>query len=257
MKISTPLDIGAQPPFLAMSPKDIRNNWIEWWKTENVVSPATWFNNMEIFVTASASLLQYHSEDRILDIGCGPGYLAAFLKNRVKEIHCLDTSQRYLDMCEATFSGHKNIFCHKLAEDNYTDLSFLKGQTFSKIVCQSVVQYYKATGEVENLIKQIQQIASPGARLLISDIPVGSSMVRHVYSLLKGAIRGKRLLEIAKMLFHTIATAKHRTTYFSSRLLTFSDEQLKELIEKLNLDAEVLTSRLTVNENRRHLLIRF
>jgi ubiquinone/menaquinone biosynthesis C-methylase UbiE len=240
-----------------MSPKGITNDWIEWWKTENVVSPATWFNNMEIFVTASASLLQYNSEDRVLDVGCGPGYLAAFLKDRVKEIHCLDISQRYLDMCEATFSGHKNIFCYKLSEDNYTDLSFLNGQKFSIIICQSVIQYYKEIGEVEDLIKEVQRVASPGARLLISDIPISSIMATHVYSLLKGAIRGKRLLEISKMLFHAVASAKHRRPYLSSGLLTFSDEQLSRLIRKLNLDVEVLSSRLTINENRRHLLIRF
>jgi ubiquinone/menaquinone biosynthesis C-methylase UbiE len=237
--------------------KTSTNDWIEWWKKENVVRPVTWFNNMEIFITASDSLLHYNSEDTILDIGCGPGYLAAFLKDRVKEINCLDTSDRYLDVCRQRFAGYRNIFCYKLAEDNYTDLSFLRGQQFSIIVCQSVVQYYKEMGEVENLVKQVQRIASPGARFLISDIPTSSSLTTHVYGLFKGAVRGNRLLEISKMLFQTIASPKHRTAYLSAGLLTFSDAQLKELIDKLNLDADVLSARLTVNENRRHLLVRF
>lgn len=237
--------------------QDITNNWIEWWKTENIVSPATWLNNMEIFVTASDSLLHYNSADTILDIGCGPGYLAAFLKDRVKEIHCLDTSQRYLDLCKDKFGGHNNVFFYKLAADNYTDLSFLKGKNFSIIICQSVIQYYKETGEVESLIKEVQRIAAPGGRFLISDIPVRSSMATHVYGLLKGSFRRKRLVEISRMLFQAVASAKHRTAYLSSGLLTFSEDKLKALIHKLHLDADVLTSRLTVNENRRHLLIRF
>jgi ubiquinone/menaquinone biosynthesis C-methylase UbiE len=257
VKTPTALDIGPQLACSTMSLKGITNDWIEWWKTENVVSPATWFNNMEIFVTASASLLQYNSEDTILDIGCGPGYLAAFLKDTVKEIHCLDISQRYLDICEETIAGHKNVFCYKLSEDNYTDLSFLNGKKFSIIICQSVIQYYKEIGEVEDLIKEVQRIASPGARLLISDVPIGASMMTQLYGLLRGAVRGKRLGEISKMLFYAMATGKHRTAYLSSGLLTFSDEQLNRLIHKLNLDAEVLSSRLTINENRRHLLIRF
>ena len=233
------------------------NNWIEWWNTENVVTSATWLNNMDIFVTASDSLLRYNLQDTVLDIGSGPGYLAAFLKDKVKEIHCLDTSQRYLDMGKDKFSGDNNVFFYKLAEDNYIDLSFLKDRRFSIIICQSVIQYYKDTNEVEKLINEVRRIASPGARFLVADIPITSSMVAHVYGLLKGAFRKKRLLEISKMLFHTVATAKHRTAYLSSGLLTFSDEKLKELIGKLNLDAEVLSSRLTVNENRRHLLIKF
>jgi ubiquinone/menaquinone biosynthesis C-methylase UbiE len=78
-----------------------------------------------------SSLLHYDSQDIILDIGSGPGYLAAFLKDRVKEIHCLDTSQRYLEMCKDKLVGHNNVFVYKLNEDNYTDLSFLKDKTFS------------------------------------------------------------------------------------------------------------------------------
>ena len=233
------------------------NHWIEWWNTENIVSPATWLNNMDIFVTASDSLLRYNSQDIILDIGSGPGYLAAFLKDRVEEIHCLDISQRYLDMCKAKFADHNNLFFYRLPEDNYTNLSFLKGKRFSIIICQSVIQYYKETREVEKLIKEVQRIALPGARFLIADIPIANSMGGHVYGLLKGAFRKKRLWEISKMLFHTVTTAKHRRAYLSSGLLTFSDETLNGIVAKLNLDADVLTSRLTVNENRKHLLIRF
>ena len=237
--------------------KDTTNNWIEWWNTENVVTTATWHNNMDIFVTASNSLLHYNARDIILDIGSGPGYLATFLKDKVNEIHCLDISQRYLDICQDKFSGHTNIFFYKLAEDNYTDFSFLESRRFSIIICQSVIQYYDNASAVENLIKEVERIALPGARFLIADIPITSSMIAHIYGLLKGAFKKKRLLEISKMLFHTIMTEKHRKAYFSSGLLTFSDEKLKRLIGKLNLDAEVLSSRLTVNENRRHLLIRF
>jgi ubiquinone/menaquinone biosynthesis C-methylase UbiE len=237
--------------------KDITNYWIEWWNTENIVTHAIWHNNMEIFVTASESLLHYDSQDIVLDIGSGPGYLAAFLKGRVKEIHCLDTSQRYLDMCKDKFVGDNNIFVYKLNEDNYTDLSFLRDKTFSIIICQSVIQYYKDMGEVERLIKEVWRVALPGARFLIADIPIASSLTAHVYGLLKGAFRKNRLLEISKMLFQTVASAKHRTAYLSSGLLTFSDEKLKALIGKLDLDADVLTTRLTVNENRKHLLIRF
>jgi hypothetical protein len=79
----------------------------------------------------------------------------------------------------------------------------------------------------------------------------------HIYGLLKGAFRKKRFLDISKMLFRIVTTTKHRKAYLSSGLLTFSDEKLNGLIGKLNLDADLLSTRLTVNDNRRHLLIRF
>ena len=78
-------------------------NWIDWWDIETIVSHKTWDNNMEIFITATDPLLNYNSQDVILDIGCGPGYLATFLKDRVKEIHCVDTSQDYVERCKERF----------------------------------------------------------------------------------------------------------------------------------------------------------
>jgi ubiquinone/menaquinone biosynthesis C-methylase UbiE len=232
------------------------NNWLEWWDTENIITPATWFNNMEIFVTASDSLLHYNSQDIILDIGSGPGYLAAFLKDRVKEIHCLDTSQRYSDLCMDKFAKDKNVFIYKLNKDNYTDLSFVKHKKFSIIICQSVIQYYKSVNEVEKLVEEVRRIASPGARFLIADIPTTNNIVLLAYGLLKTALRKGRLSEIAKLLFQ-IVTSKYGKAYSSLRLLVLSDEKLKGLTDKLGLDAHILSMKMTCNENRKHLLVRF
>src|ERR1051325_3652831 len=147
--------------------KSTSNPWIQWWSTENIVTDAIWHNNMEIFVTASDSLLHYNSRDIILDIGSGPGYLAAFLKDRVKEIHCLDISEHYLDMCKNKFVDDTNVFAYKLTADDYTNFGFLQGRKFSIIICLSVIQYYQDTGEVEKLIKEVRKIASSGTTFLI------------------------------------------------------------------------------------------
>jgi ubiquinone/menaquinone biosynthesis C-methylase UbiE len=233
------------------------NPWIEWWSTENVVSAATWQRNMDVFIKATDSLLAYSREDTLLDIGCGPGYLAACLKDRVREIHCVDTSQRYLDTCKEKVAGEKNVFVHKLDEHNYTNLSFLPANTFSIIICQSVVQYYAGVSEVERLIQEVRRIALPGARFLIADIPVSMSLMWQLYGLITGAFKEKRLWEVCGMIVRIVATTKHRNAYLSSGLLTFSDEILRGIVRKHKLDAELLSRRLTVNANRRHLLIRF
>jgi ubiquinone/menaquinone biosynthesis C-methylase UbiE len=232
------------------------NNWLEWWDSESIITHATWFNNMEIFVTASDALLHYDSQDIILDIGSGPGYLATFLKDKVQEIHCLDTSKRYLDLCRDKFSKDKSIFIYGLDKDNYTDLTLLKNKRFSKIICQSVIQYYRSINEVEKLVEEVRRIALPGARFLISDIPSTNNLVLLAYGLLKTALRKDRLSEVGKLLFQ-IGTSKYRKAYSSLRLLTLSDAQLKGLVDKLGLDADILNMNLTCNENRRHLLIRF
>ena len=231
-------------------------NWIDWWDIETIVSHKTWDNNMEIFITATDPLLNYNSQDVILDIGCGPGYLATFLKDRVKEIHCVDTSQDYVERCKERFIESSNIFTYKLDENNYTDFSFFKTRKFSKIICQSVVQYYRSLDEIETLIAEVRRVALPGGQFLISDIPINSSKMSYVFGLFKNSFKVKYLCESLRLMFR-LMTSEHKDAYFSLGLLVLTDEKMNELINKLKLDAEILSMKLTCNENRRHMLIRF
>ena len=89
-------------------------NWIDYWNTEASLDDVTLRKNMEIFIGRTKHLLNYNKNDVILDIGCGPGYFEYFLENNVREIHCTDTSKRYIDMCKKRFMNSKNLFFYIL-----------------------------------------------------------------------------------------------------------------------------------------------
>jgi ubiquinone/menaquinone biosynthesis C-methylase UbiE len=231
-------------------------NWLEWWETESVITPSVWRHNMETFVRASDPLLHYGTEDIVLDLGSGPGYLADCLKERVREIHCVDTSQRYVDICREKFAKNSNVFIHRLDREKYTDLSLLGAKRFSLIVCQSVIQYYRAIGEVEDMVRAVRRVAMPGARFLIADIPITGHRSLLTCRLLRTAWRDHRLAEMSKLLFR-MATSACGQAYSSLRLLVLSEAQLAGLVNKLGLDAQILSERMTCNDGRRHLFIRF
>lgn len=231
-------------------------NWISWWKTENITRDVNWRKNMDIFIKVSNDILKYNSDDIILDIGCGPCYLASYLKARVKEIHCLDISQRYLDICRKKLKKAKNIYFYKLNENNYSDLSFLKPKKFSKIICLSVIQYYKSFNEVEKIIIEVKQLALPDAKFLIADIHVSNKILTNLFGLFKTGITKKYLLESIKLLYRA-RTTDYQKIYSSVGLLEFSTNDLNKLINKLKLHAEILKTQITVNANRNHLLIKF
>jgi ubiquinone/menaquinone biosynthesis C-methylase UbiE len=232
------------------------SNWIDWWNTETVIRHVTWQKNMEIFMRTTEPLLNYSPQDIILDIGCGPGYLAAFLKDRVKELHCVDTSERYLGICRDKFAEDKNVFFYRLNEDDYTNLSFFKTNKFSIIICLSVIQYYRSSDDVEKLIEEVRRVALPGSKFLIADIPISDSKISGIWALLRSALKEKRLSETVKLFFQ-LTTSGYRKAYSSLGLLIFPLGKLEELIDKHNLDAQVLRIRMTSNENRGHLLIKF
>jgi hypothetical protein len=52
------------------------------------------------------------------------------------------------------------------------------------------VQYYKNVSEVERLIQEVRRVLA-GARFLIADIPIATSVISQAYGLLKGAFKEK------------------------------------------------------------------
>lgn len=230
-------------------------NWIDYWITENITSDIIWKKNMEIFIKSTDSLLNYKNDDVVLDIGCGPGFLPAFLKDKVKEIHCLDISERYLNICKRKFAQCKNVFFYKIDKNNYTDLSIFKRRQFSIVVCLSVIQYYRSIDEVGKLIGEVRRISIPGARFLIADIPTSSRTFLDIWSILKNGFKENYLLETIKHLFKN-RISKYYKVVSSSGLLAFSNGKLKELIRENDLNAQILSTRMTPLETRKHLLIR-
>lgn len=231
-------------------------NWIDWWKKENIVHEVNWRKNMELFIRATDPLLQYAPHDHILDIGCGPGYLADALKHRVRSIHCLDINESYVAIGQKKFVEHPHVFFHKLDENDYTNLSSFYDKKFSIIVCLSIIQYYRHKDEVEKLIEEVRKVALPGAKFLIADILTNERLAAQILGLIKTGWREKYLLESFKLLYRNVVS-DYRQYHSSIGLLSYSTEELQRLIDRLQLNATILNTPMTTNANRRHLLIQF
>lgn len=231
------------------------SNWIDYWDRETIWQDIL-KKTVDIFVSATEKLLNYNNQDIILDIGCGPGYLETLLKGRVKKIYCLDTSERYLDICRKKFERDQNIFIYKLDKDNYTDLSFLKNEKFSIIICLSVIQYYNSITDVKKLINEVRRLALPGAKFLIADIPTKTGMFSDICVTLLTGLRERYSIKTIKFLFRATISEYHKVRP-SFGLLNLSIEDLKQLTDELDLEAELLSMRMSINTNRKHLLIKF
>jgi len=231
-------------------------DWVVYWNNKNFSSEKIYRMNMDIFIRATDPILGYHNKDTVLDIGSGFGYLPAFLKNRVKEIHCLDVSEWFLDLSIKQFSQKKNIFFYKLDLDNYTDLSIVKDKTFSKIICLGVIPYYKNIEELERLIEEVRKVAAPGAKFIITDIPTDTKVYSGAWSLLKTGLSKLLLFEVIKQLI-MYRISDYYKIRSSIGLLVLSKERINSLIQRLDLDADIISTPMTINKGRLHILIRF
>jgi hypothetical protein len=98
-------------------------------------------------------------------------------------------------------------------------------------------------------------LALPGARFLIADITVHGGWLTDTWGVLRTAYEEKCFWKTLCFLLRARTSAYYRVRA-SQGLLLFTVEQLEDLIARLNLDAEVLSTRLTTNANRKHLLVR-
>ncbi len=232
-----------------------QKNWIDFWDEQTVMDGNSWHKNMELFVEGSRSFFPFNEEDDVLDIGSGPGYLAYFLKDKVKSIHCLDTSKGFIEDGKMKFAGDDKVTFSLLGED-YLDLSMLEGKKFTKIVCSSVIQYYKHIDEVQRLIREIQGVAAPSAQMLIADISVETSLFKDLSGLMKTAWKKKYLFQVIKFIVQSY-TSEYADMRKNVGLLSIKQKDLDRIISSNNLTAEWRDDVLTLNDTRKHLLISF
>jgi 2-polyprenyl-3-methyl-5-hydroxy-6-metoxy-1,4-benzoquinol methylase len=230
-------------------------SWFNYWNQADERMLANMRRNKEIFLRNSKKIISFNKNDIVLDIGCGPGLLEEHLKDKVKEIHCLDTSEYFINTLKKKFKGNSNIFIHQLSKAAFTDLSFLKHKKFSIVLCMSVVSYYKNIEDFKNLIIEVQKLCKGGI-LLITDIKVKKGAFEDILGLLKMGFKENCLLESIEFLIRS-----RFSLYYSVRknrdLLVIPEEEIRKIIKELKLSAEILDTPLSLNSNRKHLLIKF
>ncbi len=230
-------------------------DWIQYWDSQSVMDDDAWRKNTQLLLEGSGSFFAIAPDDTVLDIGSGPGFLADALRDRVRSIHCVDTSPRYVNEGRARLAGVGNVKFTQLGAD-YLDFSFLGQERFSKVICASVIQYYRNIAEVERLLANLRQIARPGALLLIADIPLGGNLLYDLAGLVRTAWRKQYLLKVLgftlRSLWGNYARLRKR-----QGLLHVRKEEMQRMLDKLHLRAEWISTPLTLNDTRKHLLIRF
>jgi len=195
----------------------------------------------------------------VLEIGCGPGHLAALLAPRVGRVHAVDVAPRSVEACRQRCRGLGNVTVGLLGSD-YTDLSACGGP-FTRILSVSVVQYYRDMAEVECLISSARAVAAPGAAMLIADLPLERTTLEFAWDAvgtLAGALRGGYLGPLLRAARGRWGTGSaYRACQNRAGTLVFTSTVLDELVRRTGLRATVLRGSLSVYANRPSLLLGF
>jgi 2-polyprenyl-3-methyl-5-hydroxy-6-metoxy-1,4-benzoquinol methylase len=232
-----------------------KTNWLNYWDKKNIWTKSDlWKRNIELFFQKTSNIFDYDKKNTVLDIGCGNGDFANKILDSVDQVFCVDTSQEYINICKARFSNIKNINVLKL-DKNYTDLSFIKNVKFSIIIANSVVQYYNSQKEIIDLVKSVQKIATQNAHFLISDMEVLSNKKKTYFKLIYNSVMNGYFFSLIKMGLRLIVNKEYSKTIQNQPLLIVN---LDKLIQDLSIFVKkvtIINENITINVDRKHLLI--
>ncbi len=212
--------------------------------------------NNEIFFNKTSNIFNYNKKHTVLDIGCGNGDFAKKISDKVGLIYCLDTSQEFINLCKINVSNKNNIKILKLGND-YTNLSFLKNINFSIIIANSVVQYYKSQEEIIKLVKSVKKIAIKNAYFLIADMHVVTDKKKSYSKLIYNSMINGYFISLVKMGLKIFMNKEFRDMIkYQPLLIVNLDKFIKDLSILVN-KVTVINENLTINPDRKHLLIQF
>ena len=232
-------------------------SWPIYWNKKNIwTNSDIWKKNNEIFFNKTSNIFNYNKKHTVLDIGCGNGDFAKKISDKVGLIYCLDTSQEFINLCKINVSNKNNIKILKLGND-YTNLSFLKNINFSIIIANSVVQYYKSQEEIIKLVKSVKKIATKNAYFLIADIHVVTDKKKSYSKLIYNSMINGYFISLMKMGLKIFMNKEFRDMIkYQPLLIVNLDKFIKDLSILVN-KVTVINENLTINPDRKHLLIQF
>jgi len=119
----------------------------------------------EEYVSRLESALLLDPRARVLDFGCGFGFVAEALASKVRELFLWDSSVNMLNRARLNVAGHGNVYFLDLSDPEKCPRDI----RFDIILVNSVIQYM----DVENLslwLGRWREMLVPRGRIVISDL---------------------------------------------------------------------------------------
>ena len=230
------------------------DNWINYWSKKNIWSSSPlWQKNSIILYNFSQKKFSLKNK-KILDIGCGSGELIENILNDTKYISGVDISKNYVSICKKKFSQYKNIKIN-LFKKNYKSLNKLN-KKFDIIFCNSVVQYFTNENQIIDLIRSVKKVSTKGTKFLISDIMDKNENKNYIKFILYSFVRGY-FLSLMYQAIILFLNPKYRNLENDYKLLEIDTKKIKKKINKLCKKSVIIEEPITINVNRKHLLIEF
>ena len=221
--------------------KSNQNSWTRYWEEPDIcqqmhlhrVQAADYVTNLETSMSLNA-------EARVLDFGCGFGFVADKLSEKVEKVFIWDASDNMRSMARKLLARRRNIKSLNLSDGKVIP----RKVSFDLIIVNSVVQYMNID-EFSSWLVRWRTMLAPNGRIILSDVirPDTRSMLQEICELLAFCAR-------RGVLMHTLwLKLKHLRQYRkiskARSLMRVGEHTLRRLASVAGMSVEVLPANLT------------
>lgn len=233
------------------------SNWANYWQT----NPDGFNEIMNLSTKYFADKLKdkypLHKDDRVLDIGCGPGFLFNEFVNKVDLYVGTDISDKYIEICKNNILNSLNTcFTVSKAYDFEIYGKLILDNRINKVVMLSVLQYYQNKDMIIKLINHLKEISQHQKfTFLIADIiPENHSVLGDVASISYNSIKKNYTLKFIKFLCYALFSDYRKIK--KNGLLNINPEFFVKLAKDLNVKI-TLVKNITIHSSRYSVLLDF
>jgi cyclopropane fatty-acyl-phospholipid synthase-like methyltransferase len=147
-----------------------------------------------IYVSRLATTVQLDSTQRVLDFGCGFGYVATLLAPLVGELWLWDASSAMRTEAARNTAPHRNV---RILDLSSTDRTPAESGRLDLILVNSVIQYMSRK-DLSGWLVRWRGMLPPGGQVVASDlIPARSNLLSDPVDLIRLAARHQSPLRVA------------------------------------------------------------
>ena len=224
--------------------------WANFWKAETHSFNAVMKIATTFFVRKADARFKFKTGDKILDYGCGPGFLADALATKNISITGLDINAFYIEQCKKNHP--ESLFIHITTDAVENEKIFadqLGKEKFDFIILLSISQYFESALEFEKVIKVLSSYLNDHGKIIIADvIDQKTSPFLDAGALFFKCIQAGKPITFLKFIAYLLFSSYHKISK-NTPLLKLSVSSIRQIAISNFMTCEMISG-VTIHTSR-------
>lgn len=223
-------------------------SWRNYWEVPALASQMHEHRvQSQYYVKELEKAISLDSKMRVLDFGCGFGFVAEELAGKVSEVLLWDASRNMRSRAQQLNASCGNVRLVDLSNEQ----AIASSPSVDLILVNSVVQYMNRE-ELSIWLTRWRAMLAPNGRVVLSDLlpPIAPSFFFELYEAFVFNVKRGLLLHLLSPATFAGLKRYSKTSQVAEPLLRLGEEALAELAKTAGLSAEIMSKNLTYFSRR-------